>query len=177
MSDFKTALPYVIQNEGTGYETAPMTDQPTNTGIIADDIARHRNVPLNNITAEDVKNLSIREIEDIYLQLYWNAMRLGEINDQGIATTIFDCGVNRGNRIGIKYAQRACNSLGGGLVVDGQMGLHTLASINTMPRDKFIRHFVTLMEAGYDAIIADHPGDAKYHRGWFSRCNRLLTLI
>lgn len=177
MAEISLSLPYVYKNEGVGYETYPATDQPTNTGIIAADVAKYRGVKLSRIAPQDVKDLTPEEIEAIYLQQYWNPLRLSEVNDQGIATCVFDSGVVRGIGIGAKYAQRTCNSLGSSLVIDGQIGLHTLAALNIQSRPQFIRQYVALMEAGYDAIIESHPGDARYKKGWYSRASRLLTLI
>lgn len=177
MAEISLSLPYVFQNEGIGYETYPATDQPTNTGIIAADVAIYRHVPLSQVTANDVKNLTRDEINAIYLEQYWNPMRLGEVNDQAVATTIFDSGVVRGIGIGVKYTQRTCNSLGGALVVDGQIGAHTLAAVNKLDRASFIRRFVLLMDAGYDAIVAHNPHDARYLHGWLARASKLLTLI
>lgn len=177
MAAFNVSLPYVITNEGTGYEGPPITDQPTNTGIIAADVAKYRMVPLSSITIEIMKSLTYQEIEDIYLQQYWNPLRLSEVIDQSMATCIFDISVNRGLTVGPKYAQRVCNLNGGALVVDGVVGTRSLAAINSQDRKAFIRHMVSMMESGYDSIIAAHPVDEKYRRGWFNRANRLLTLI
>lgn len=177
MSNFITALPYVIQNEGIGYEGYPETDQPTNTGIIAADVAKYRNVNIDTITVEIMKSLSKEEINDIYLHQYWNPMRLSEVNDPGTATAIFDCGVNRGLSVGVKYAQRACNLYGGALVVDGVMGMRSLAAVNKISRATFINQYVALVLAGYEAIISEHPIDERYKNGWFARANRMLTLI
>ncbi len=124
-----------------------------------------------------MKSLDRSEIDSIYFEQYWGPLRLNEVHDQGIATTIFDCGVNRGISIGAKYAQRVCNLNGGALVIDGHLGMRSIASLNAQNRKYFISHFVALMESGYDAIIHAHPSNEKYRRGWFARANRLLTLI
>lgn len=177
MANLKTALEYVLQNEGIGFEDYPRTDQPTNSGIIARDIAIHRNVPLSHITRTDVKDLTPQEIESIYREQYWQKIRGDEIEDGRVATAIFDCSVVRGYGVGVKYTQRICNMLGGALVLDGQMGLQTLGALNQMNRGPFIRHLELLMAAGFEAIAHAHPVDQRYLNGWLSRAKRLLTLI
>jgi lysozyme family protein len=177
MSDFEKSLQYVFANEGVGYETWPEIDQPTNTGIIAADIAQYRRVALSSVTANDVKNLAHWEIKNIYKSLFWDKMRLDEVKDYGIATCIFDTGVNRGVETAIKYAQRTCNLLGSALVSDGIMGFHTLSAINRAERAPFITKFENLETAGYLAIIAAHPKDERYRTGWLNRARRLFSLI
>jgi lysozyme family protein len=177
VADFEAALPYILKNEGTGYEGPPATDQPTNSGIISADVAQYRKVNISTITVSIMMRLTQQEIHDIYLQCYWNAMRLSEINDQAIATAIFDCGVNRGIGIGAKYAQRVCNMKNLGLVIDGKIGDNSLVAINQLSRAYFIQNLVHMMDSGYDAIAVTHPEKARFLKGWLARSNRLLTLI
>lgn len=177
MADLKKALSYVLDNEGRGFEDYPKTDQPTNSGIIAADVAEHRRVPLSQITRDVMRHLSDQEIEDIYREQYWNKILGDQIKDQNIATAIFDCSVIRGRFIGVKYTQRVCNVLGGALVVDGQFGLHTLAAVNQVDRAPFIRHLEMLMEAGFEAIAHAHSQDNRYLQGWLNRARRLFTLL
>lgn len=177
MAKFEDSIQYIFSNEGVGYEEPPATDQPTNTGIIADDIATFRNIPISLVTAITVKMLTMTEIMAIYKNNYWMRLRLDEVDDQGIATCIFDTGVNRGLSVAVKYTQRVCNMLGAALVVDGQLGLHTIVAIKKCNRGQFIRAFENLEAAGYMAIIAAHPRDEKYRAGWMARTKRLFSLI
>lgn len=177
MADFEASLPYVLKNEGVGYEAPPQTDQPTHSGIISADVAKFRGVNISTITIAMMMNLSQGEIADIYRKEYWDAMRLGEVNDQSIATAIFDCGVNRGLGIAGRYTQMACNKKGSALIVDGSIGNRTIEAINQQTRGMFIHNLVFLMDAGYQAIVDSKPYDVKYIKGWLNRSNRLLTLI
>lgn len=177
MADFNQALAYVIPNEGVGYETIPQTDQPTNTGIIASDIAEYRNVPLSQVSDDMVKSLTQDEITKIYNALYWQKIMGDQILDQGIATCIFDTCVNRGVGTGVMYAQRVCNMLKAALVVDGDFGLHTLSAVNLLDRSSFIKTYENMEAAGYLAIVAHIPADKKYLSGWQARARKLFTLI
>lgn len=175
MADLAQSLPYLRTNEG-GYGEPPETDQPTNCGIIAADLAQYLNISVKDVTVQMLKNLSPTGIADIYRKLYWDELCLGSVADQNIATCIFDTAVNRGLSVGAKYAQRTCNLLGCALVVDGVIGAHTIAAINSCERAKFINIFENLEAAGYLAILAAHPEDAKYKNDWMGRAKRLLTL-
>lgn len=178
MADFVHALEYVKVNEGVGYETYPKTDQPTNTGIIAADIAEWKDIPLHEVTAQMVKDLTQEDISAIYREFYWDKIHGDAIADEGIATCVFDTCVLRGLVTGIKYVQRTCNLLvEGRLVVDGVFGSNTLNAVNKCDRTAFIRTFENMEAAGYLAIVAAHPEDKRYLNGWMNRAKRLLTLI
>lgn len=176
MAKLELSMPYLIFNEG-GYGEPPEDDQPTNYGIIAADISIYRNVPISSITRDDIKNLTMIEATAIYNLQFWQPLRLDQVNDQNIATCIFDTAVQRGLSVGAIYAQRVCNLLGGALVADGILGSYTVAALNKCDRTLFIKNYENMEVAGYVAIIAAHPKDAIYRHGWMTRAQRLLTLI
>lgn len=177
MAKFDDCIGYVLQNEG-GYTNDPNDHGgATNFGITAPDVAKFRRVPLSSITNTMMFHLSKVEAEAIYMSQYWNPLKLDQVADHGKAVCIFDTGVNRGISVGAKYAQRVCNLLGGALVVDGDIGLHTLAAINQSDRKAFIKTYESLVQAAYDAIIAHNPSQEVFRRGWMARARRLLSLI
>lgn len=175
MAKLEDCLGYVLQNEG-GYGEPPEDDQPTNFGVIAEDIAKYRNVPVATITVGDIRALTLMEATEIYRLQYWNPLRLDQVINQNIATCILDTGVQRGLGVGAIYAQRVCNLLGAALVVDGIIGSSTIAALNKCDQAKFIKAYENLEAAGYLAIISAHPMDLKYKHGWMARAARLLTL-
>lgn len=175
MAKIEASLPYALVNEG-GF--CIDDGGPTNFGITIPDVAAYRKVPLSQITTDDMRNLSLSEATAIYKQQYWDALSLDQVNDQNIATCIFDTGVNRGIGVGAQYAQKVCTLLGHSVVVDGQIGPLSLAAINQCARAPFIQHYEALEMAGYLAIAAGDP--AKYDRylaGWENRAKRLLSLL
>jgi lysozyme family protein len=174
MAEFEFAFTYVLENEG-GY--CVDDGGPTKWGIVRADLAAFRGVPIDQITAQDIKNLSADDASKIYQKQYWTPMRLMAIEDTGVATAIFDIGVNRGIEVGAKYAQKAANLLGHPLYVDGVIGPQTLQAINACVASDFIRYIEAMDVAGYLAILRAHPEDKIYERGWMARAKRLLTLI
>lgn len=176
MADFEKALEFVLDNEGRTYEEPPHIDQPTNSGIIARDIAIYRGVDVHTVTKDDIQLLSKAEIRGIYLTQYWEKLRMNEVKNTGIATCIFDTGVNRGISIGAKYTQKVCNALGSALVVDGVIGARTLAAVNSYQPKTFITHYEALVVAGYMALLEHKISFHKYEKGWLRRAARLLTL-
>ncbi len=175
MAAIEGSIKYVLDNEG-GWT---IDDGGwTMWGIVVSDVAAYRNVPASSITEQDMKNLSVSEATAIYKKQYWDALNLDQVNDQNMATCIFDTGVNRGISVSAKYAQRVCNISGATLQVDGKIGPLSLIRINQMNRTIFIRNYEAMEMAGYEAILASNPSKyGIYRNGWESRARRLLTLV
>jgi len=169
MADLNLSMPYVLQNEG-GYTVDD--GGPTNFGIVEQDLATYRGIPVSTITAEDIKNLTVAEATAIYAKEYWQPMGLSAVNDQSIATAIFDAGVNMGIGTGARLAQRVVGATG-----DGIIGPNTLLAINTWTRANFIPPFANAVLTHYQGIVASDPGKySRYFPGWSARAKRLLTL-
>lgn len=175
MAKFDNSIEYVLQNEG-GY--CIDDGGPTNFGIVIDDVAKFRGVPASSLNASDMKALSKQEALAIYRQQYWAPLVLDFVNDQNIATSILDIGVNKGLGVGARYAQKVCCLLGHEVVVDGKIGTLTIQALNACDPAQFIRQIEGLDVAGYEALIANNPHKyARYRIGWERRAKRLLTLI
>lgn len=169
MASAEVAIAYTILNEG-GFSNDPFDmGGATNFGITHDDLARYLG---HSVSIADVRNLTPLMAEAVYSHLYWEPMDLGAINDQNIATCIFDIGVNRGMSVGIKYAESCV-----GAIQDGKMTQFLTAAINNAKRIDFITSYHGLAVAGYNAIIARHPSQNVFLKGWLARADRLLTLI
>lgn len=176
MADFEKALEYVIQNEGKGFSVDNI-DQPTNSGITRIALADYRRVDRNEVNTSDVASLTWDEITAIYKDVFWDRLRLGEIQHTGKATCIFDTAVNQGQRMAVKYAQKACTALGSAIVIDGVMGMRTLSEINLKEPKDFIRGYEALVYIAYQALVEKTPSLSIYERGWLRRAGRLLSLI
>lgn len=170
MADINLSMPYLLVNEG-GYSEPPMDDQPTKWGIIAADIAKHRGVPIESVTVDDIKNLQMPEATAIYKTQYWDVLSLDLVTSQNIATCIFDTGVNRGVTIGAKYAQKIAN-----VYPDGIIGPQSIYAINKWGLPNFIGAYEQMVWAGYQEILAAKPQDEKYRHDWEGRARRLLIL-
>lgn len=179
MAKIELSMPYLLENEG-GFTSGDGTNGFngwTNYGITAPDLAEYLGAKLTTITEDMIKTLAQSTAGNIYKEQYWDKMRLDEVTDQGIATCIFDCGVNMGIYIGSLFAQKTCEALGHPLVFDGQIGGHTIAALNQCERLKFIKTYEALVWARYTTIVENNPEDKVYLKGWLSRAQRLLSLI
>src|SRR5207237_2697270 len=71
----------------------------------------------------DIKNLTLEQAKAIYKRDYWI---YGRIQDQDVATKIFDMAVNLGPPAAHRLLQTALLALGETVAVDGVFGLRTL---------------------------------------------------
>lgn len=169
------ALKYVFFNEG-GFSDHPADHGGATSqyGIIQSELARWRKRP---VTKAEVRDMKADEAHDIYEAWYWKPIGCDRIENFGVATCIFDIGVVRGIGVPPKYMQQICNNHGAHLVVDGHVGLKTIAAVNEMVSSVFIRDFSAMAEAGFRGIVARNPSQHVFLKGWVNRAHRLLTLI
>ena len=78
-----------------------------------------------------------KEIEAIYRQKYWDALRCDEL-PAGVDYAVFDYGVNSGIRRAAKVLQRLI-----GVDVDGEIGPNTIAAAKRAKASQLIDGFAT----------------------------------
>ncbi len=160
MADFAKSLPYILHHEG-GYVNNPHDKGgPTNFGITLSTLSLWRHKPA---TALDVRDMKVAEAGEIYRMHYWDALRLDGISDQNIATALFDVGVNRGVGTARQYAHWICGKLG-------------YEQVNDCGRHIFISMLSEHLRESYDHIVAAHPSQAVFIRGWHNRADQLKQL-
>lgn len=174
MSAFDDAFSYTVGNEG-GY-TNDKNDSagPTNWGITIHDLSVYLGRPAS---IQEVKDMTQETAKVIYSKNYWLPLDCDKLSSTPVAECMFDIGVVRGIGVPPKYAQEICNNHGANLLLDGHIGPLTLDAINALDPGAFIRDFSTMTEAGFRAIVAGHPSQGVFLKGWVSRARRLLTLI
>lgn len=178
MADFKTAWLYTRENEGGLTETD--TGGVTKFGITQKTISEFLGEPLESVPRSAVEKLIEPQAMTIAQALYWKKIWGDQIDNQSIATALFDTAFNRGVLVAIRYAQMSFNSnpLVKPIVQDGVMGEQTLSAINSVGTNNlFLRSFERYEIAGYEAIIAHNPAMDVNRDGWEARARRLLTLI
>ena len=160
MAVFSVADDFVKSNEG-GFQKNPADAgnyyngelQGTNWGISAP-VARQYGYQGR---MEDMPESFAIEVR--YLG-YWQG--LDDVVNQAIATKIYDMRINFGNAGGTKIAQRALNSIGKNVAVDGTIGPETLAAINSADP-------VALMNALCATMAASYDPSSPFIEGWLDR--------
>ncbi len=112
-----------------------------------------------NARLSEIKVLQQMVLE-FYKANFWN--RLGEINDQSLATWVYDKDVNTGS-MGSRWLQESL-----GVAVDGMIGSKTIAAANKADAaillDEMKGHATV-----YYIMAAQKPGQKGFYKSWIGR--------
>lgn len=106
-------------------------------------------------------------VRNFYRTNFWDVMKLDALDNQDMARTLFDFGVNAGNKTAIKLAQIVV-----GATPDGVIGPKTIAMLNDVNTDLFMARFALAKLARYRDIVKKDRTQIKFLMGWV---NRLLS--
>lgn len=158
MANFDKAIVVVLKHEG-GYINNPKDPGgETNFGICK------RSYP--NI---DIRNLTFEQAAKIYKRDFWDRYKVGEINDDDIATKLFDLSINLGERETAHVAQRALRAIGQIINEDGIIGEITIAAINNSKADLLLTGLKCEAAGFYRMLVAEKPTDHIFLNNWLSR--------
>lgn len=156
MADFNKAIEIILANEG-GYVNNP--NDPggeTNFGICK---KSYPNVDIKNLTKDGAKA--------IYKIVYWDKVNGDQINDQNLATAVFDFAVNAGTGTAIKQIQKTLN-----VTVDGVLGPKTMAALNAS--SGLSKSFAKRRARYYIDIVKNKPTQIEFLASWI---NRTIDLV
>ena len=161
-----------MKNEGGYVDDPKKIDQPTNIGITQPALDKYNTDHPNFNFPETVKDLSPEQVQQIYGEDYYDERRIGEIENERIATAVFDMGVmsNFGN-VGKMVQETLNESMGESLKIDGKIGDNTIGALNNIPADKIDKFMDELKENRLE-YLQGLPDWDKYGRGWTNRTNR-----
>ena len=158
MANFETSIEKVLKHEG-GY----VNDPKDSGGETKYGIAK-RFYP-----KEDIKNLTVERAKEIYKKDYWCKYRCDQINHDALAEKFFDTVVNTGPGGAVKFLQKAANSLGATLTVDGGIGPKTIEVVNNLDGNKILSAFRELQKQFYMDIVKRDPSQERFLKGWLAR--------
>jgi lysozyme family protein len=160
MADFQKALAYTLKHEG-GWSDDP--DDPggaTNFGIT---LATARRFGVK--TKEELRAISKERVAEIYEAGYW---KFGGIENQRVATKLFDMAVNMGPDAA---ARLLCRALW--LVPDGRLDAATVGIANAADSDELLARLCKESENHYRAIVKRRPASVKFLKGWLKRATEV----
>ncbi len=161
-----------MKNEGGYVDDPRIIDQPTNIGVTQPTLDKYNADHPNFNFPETVKDLSPEQVQQIYMEDYYDERCIGEIENERIAMAIFDMGVMSNFRNVIKMVQKTLNdSMGENLVVDGKMGKNTINALNDIPVYK-VNDFMNALKENRIEYLRGLSDWGKYGRGWTNRTNR-----
>jgi lysozyme family protein len=171
MAEFETAVEVVLKHEG-GYVNNPSDPGgETNMGI------SRRSYP-----DEDIKGMTEERAKQIYQRDFWLAGRFGEIQNQALATKIFDLSATMGVHRAVKLIQTAITYTSdvelkfeagrpGVIACDGIMGPITLTYINNSDPAKLLDLLKREARAYYENVAINNPQEAEFLPGWLERAD------
>lgn len=169
MSDFNTAIPIVLQHEGGFVNNPADPGGKTNFGItqrFVDGLVQQ-----GKLEEFDVTYMTVDQATSIYQTYWWNAYGYGNIADQSVATKVFDESVNIGPARMHKFVQQACCNLGVAVTVDGQLGPHTYAAVNSIDPTEMRAQLVSELVTFYNNLAQQNPKLQMFLKGWLARAN------
>ena len=108
----------------------------------------------------DIRNLTLRDAQDIYRRDYWNKARCDEL-PAGLDYLVFDAAVNHGVSRAVRFLQAAV-----GATVDGVIGANTIArATRALDQSKAVTSFCITRALFYTDIGTFQ----RYKNGWFRR--------
>lgn len=179
---FLGALTYTLQNEiGSDWANGGFSVDPndsggaTKWGVTARALEEYRGA---EVTEEDVRDLTLEEAREVYLDLFWNHLSLSLVNRPAISTAVFDAAVLFGVYLVVLFCQKSSKSSGfADLVSDGIIGPRTLEALNHVRISRWNIEFRCLLQERISFLIMKYPKNLKYENGWRARVERLKSLV
>lgn len=184
MADFDSADKIIRSHEG-GYANNPKDrGGETYRGIarkiwpgwsgwaLIDGYKKHADFP-NVLDTDPVLQKLVRAF---YKENFWNALNLDQVNDQSMATELYDTSVNMGVGVAAIFLQRVLNATNRvakdypDIVVDGKVGANTIAILNKHPRPKEVfKLFNCLKGSRYMDIVEHNTSQEIFMTSWAGR--------
>lgn len=177
MALFKTALEYVLRNEGGLSENPKDSGGITNYGISLRFLKSIENpskygIHDQIIDRDTISNLTLEKVHEVYMGEFWNHSNFSSISDQDICNYVFDMAVNMGIAPAVKCLQRAIWAVWKNRSTvrdDGIMGPQTLIWVERCSPKYLLPAMRSERAGNYRVIIARNPDQEIFSNGWMKR--------
>lgn len=155
---FRRAVEVVLQHEG-GYVNDPRDPGgETKFGI------SKRQYP-----ELDIAGLTREQAAEIYYRDFYAKYGYARINDEAVATKVFDMAVNMGPTTAHRLLQEALVFVGYPVEIDGIIGPQTIGAANKADPERLLRVLRWLAAHRYYRIAAQRPQSRAFLIGWLTR--------
>lgn len=178
MSSFDKAIGTILKHEG-GYVNHPADPGgATSFGISLRFLADYPDIGDfdgdGDVDVDDIRIMTKEDASKIYKQAWWDKYKYGLINDQTIATKIFDFSVNMGaSRAHILLQQALNQAFGLQLKQDGIIGPNTRNVINSVVdgsgEQQLIDAYSLVAWQFYQRLVNNNPKLGVFLKGWKNR--------
>ena len=178
--NFEKSLNFVLESEGCFSNIPQDKGGPTSQGITLNTLMEYHKIfdygDMDNDGDVDINDIKLldkpEEVAPIYKRRYWDVIK-GDNLPTGIDYVTFDSAVNHGPRNAGIFIQRAANRYQCNLIIDGKIGDLTLRCVNTIGADLLIAETLRERDIFYNMIVACHPEQEMFIRGWRNRLNHV----
>ncbi len=168
------ALAYLFEDEGTSYTDDPNdSGGPTKYGVTQKSYISFLG---RWVSPDEIEALTPVQAKIFYQQRYWRPLGCDRMLQACVAIAIFDCGVLYGVGTAAMLSQKALSLSGGQLKFDGILGDKSLALLNVVKPEEFLRNIRAFLLQRIDSVIKLDSKNEAYRKGWTNRADRLLTL-
>ena len=165
MAQFEQAFELMIKDEG-GYVLHNV--EGDTGGMTYAGIARNKNPQWQGWALVDKKEFGgslTGMVREFYRTEFWDKMRGNEIENQEVANTVFNFGVNAGMGMAVKLAQLIV-----GATPDGGIGAKTIEKLNQVTDgQRFKESYALTKIARYAEICNKNRTQSKFLLGWINR--------
>ena len=117
----------------------------------------------------DIENLTKKEAKEIYYKDYWLGNKVDKLPDD-LKHIFFDMCVNMGRGTAVKILQRAANSRGRNIGVDGGLGPATISALKGVEVERVRAYRVKY----YSDLVTKKPEQNKFYTPQSSVCSSFL---
>lgn len=171
---FDQAVKYALKNEGGYSDHKKDAGGPTNFGITQKTLSDWRS---HEVSADEVKNLTLDEAKQIYYKKYWLPIACDKVTQISIAIAMFDVSVLFGTGVASVYSQKTLRNCNVEILVDGHIGPKSLAALNSIDAEPFVKTLRKLLMDRIEVVIAMNPENEVFRNGWENRVDRLQMLV
>ena len=107
---------------------------------------------------------SVALVRQFYRDAFWDPLQLDKVENQSIATTVFDFAVNAGTKTAALLLQLVL-----GVTPDGKIGPITLRELNGIDPELFMARYALAKLARYRDIVQRDKTQIKFLVGWINR--------
>jgi len=119
---FEEIIEVVLKHEGGFVDDPDDRGGATNLGVTQATLSNFRE---NDVSREDVQNLTVVEAKECYFEMFWKPSMAEKLPEE-VRHLYFDMVVNHGQGNAVKILQMACKGQGDDVDVDGAIGPATL---------------------------------------------------
>lgn len=177
MADFNKSIEVILKHEGT--PTNHWVCDPRDPGgetqwgismlFIKNEKITPQELGIANFNPGCLKAVTLDTVKNIYKKYFWDRYHYEKINDNNVATKIFDAAVNMGPKRGHILAQRAANDCGQKISIDGIIGPKTIEAINNCQPSEFLNQMIVQMSNYYNNLVKQKPQLQCFLKNWLYR--------